>query len=284
GRIRYPADIEKVEHCFRRAGEDITVLETEGPLHARELAARASERGLNPVISMGGDGTLNEVINGIAGGKTALGVIPTGISNVLALELGIPSEIRAAADVIVAGETRTIDLAEINGRFFSLMASIGLDAEACRTVNPVLKRRLKRYAFHLSGLRALFSFRPGLFRIEIDGGEVLTGASAIISNARFYGGRHVVTPEARVDDGFLDICVFSRKGAAASLRYFLGVLRKRVHEYPDVSVRRATSVRIADPGLPIQIDGDFIGFTPAEIRIHPRALTVFCPGVNKSHD
>ena len=277
GRIDYLDRLTWMEDELVRHGFQVTVRTTSAPLEAIELARRASGEGSELVISVGGDGTLNEVINGISLSRSRLGIIPVGLSNVLARELGIPADPEAALRIITAGHTRRIDLGSANGRLFSIMISIGLDAEAVRIVSSSLKKYLKRYAYHLAGLKALISFRPPPFTVIVDGERELLGRAAVISNARFYGGPHRITPDARVDDGYLHCCLFEKGSRRDYARYFWGVLRKKHHTFSDVTLIKARQVRIDTPGLPIQADGDYIGYTPIRIQLLPKQLTVLVP-------
>ncbi len=278
GYIRYPGQVEEVREAFAAAGVPLEVMPTAGPGHAVELSRAAATAGYSGVISMGGDGTLNEVINGLlVTPGIPLGIIPAGISNVFALELGLPSSPAAAARTILEGFRRRVDLGSINGRAFSLMVSVGLDAQACKIVKAGLKKRLKRYAFHLAGIQALVSFRPGPFRVIFDSGDSVTGFAAVISNSRFYGGKYRITPAARLDDGALDVCVYLRGGRLDYLRYFAKVLSGKIAGDPAVACRVCRGVKIDAPGLPVQADGDYLGETPLEISIMPGVLEVFCP-------
>jgi len=276
-RIPPAKKLRRAEAELNRRGFPVTVCPTSGPLEAVELARRAVGEGSELVISVGGDGTLNEVINGIAGSPVRLGIIPAGLSNVLARELGIPEDFDRALELIPAGFVRRIDIGQVNGRYFSIMVSIGLDAEAVRIVNPAVKRFLKRYAYHLAGFQALAFFRADPFTLLLDGTGEVTGRAAVISNSRFYGGPHRITPAARSDDGLLHCCVFEKGRRRDYARYFWGVLRKNHHRFPDVIFRTARTVEIGNPGLPIQADGDYVGQTPARIRILPGSLSVLAP-------
>lgn len=270
-----------IEETLNRRGYSVTTCFTSGPMDAVKIARQATGEGSGLVISVGGDGTLNEVINGIAESSARLGIIPAGLSNVLARELGIPDQPHKALEVILAGDVRSLDLGLINGRYFSIMVSVGIDAEAVRIVNPIAKRFLKRYSYHLAGFQALVNFHPAPFTLRFDGGEILTGRTAVISNSRFYGGPHQITPAARPDDGRLDCCVFARGRRRDYARYFWGVLRKNHHRLCDVSFRTARTIDIDTPGLPIQADGDYLGRTPAQIQILPGRLTVLAPKKNE---
>jgi len=273
-RIKYPDCVSRIERKLEEKGYQTITRPTSAPLDAIALARRAEGEGSKLIISVGGDGTLNEVINGISSPSTLLGIIPTGISNVLAMELGIPLDLDGAIRIILDGHTRLIDLGFANERLFSTMVSIGLDAEAVRIVNPAIKKLIKKYAYHLSGLKALISFRPSPFTLKTDEGEKLSGCSVVISNASFYGGTHRMNPAARVDDGFLHCCIFEKGGRLDYARYFWGVIQKKHHRFKDVHLIKSSGILIEDRGIPIQADGDYIGRTPVRIRIVPKRLTV----------
>ncbi len=273
--------LRRLERELARRKFPVTVFRTGGPLEAVELTRKAVEEGSELVISIGGDGTLNEVINGMVGTSARLGIIPAGLSNVLARELEIPDDFDRALAALLYGRTRRIDLGLINGRYFSIMVSVGLDAEAVRIVNPTAKRFLRRYAYHLAGFQALAFFRPPAFTILVDGEKKLSGRAAVISNSRYYGGPHQITPAARADDGLLHCCVFKQGKRRDYARYFWGVLRKSHHRFADVLFTTGRTVEINTPGLPIQADGDYVGRTPARIRILPGRLAVVVPGKNE---
>jgi diacylglycerol kinase (ATP) len=273
-RISYPDCVNRIKRELERKGHQVYISPTSAPLDAIDLSRRAEGEGSELIISVGGDGTLNEVINGISNPETVLGIIPTGISNVLAMELGISLDLDGAIRIILDGHTRLIDLGLANERVFSTMVSVGLDAEAVRIVNPGIKKLIKKYAYHLSGLSALISFRPTPFTLKTDEGEELAGCSVVISNASFYGGTHQINPGARVDDGFLHCCIFEKGGRLDYARYFWGVIRKKHHGFKDVHLIKSTGILIEAPGIPVQADGDYIGRTPVRIGILPRRLTV----------
>ena len=244
---------------------------------AIHFSRKAVGEGAELILAVGGDGTLNEVINGMVGSCAKLGVIPTGVSNVLALELGIPTGLEEALAVIEAGHTRRIDLGVANGRFFSLMAGVGLDAQSVKSVNPSIKKHFKRYAYHLAGLQSIISGVLPPFQISLNGGNEQSAYAAVISNARFYGGPHQINPHARVDDGLLRCCLFKKGSRIDYLRYFWGVIKKSHHTYPDVELNKINHAFIPTPGIPVQIDGDFFCYTPLKIEIRHRLLTVLAP-------
>jgi len=269
--------VERIKQKLSRMGLAAACFLTSRPGEASILARKAVESGAGVILAAGGDGTLNEVINGMAESSASLGIIPTGVSNVLALELGIPINVDEALAVIIKGHTRKIDLGLINDRYFSLMAGIGFDARSVKMVNPVLKRYLKRYAYHLSGLKSMISAALPPFKISLNGDREETVYAAVISNARFYGGSHQINPRARLDDGRLHCCLFRKGKRRDYLRYFSGVLRKRHHTYSDVEITEIQSAQILTPSIPVQIDGDYFGDTPVRIEIRPGLFKLISP-------
>ncbi len=269
--------VRGLEGFLRRDGINAELAVTGGPGDATELARRAVEDGSELIISVSGDGTINEIINGMAGSAARLGIIPAGVSNVLARELGIPCSWKEALRVIQGGRCRRIDLGRANDRYFSLMTGIGFDAQSVKLANPTVKKYLKRYAYHLAGIRTICFYRPRQFKIKVDELRQFSAYAVIISNAHYYGGTYQVTPRARVDDGYLHLCIFEGGRRRDYLRYFYGVTKRRLKTYPDVVEIKAKSAEITIPGYPVHTDGDFIGYTPLKIGVKPRCLPVMVP-------
>ncbi|MDP3012853.1 MAG: hypothetical protein Q8M92_01335, partial [Candidatus Subteraquimicrobiales bacterium] len=157
------------------------------------------------------------------------------------------------------------------------MAGIGFDARVISEIKPEMKRWLKDLAYPLTGIRTLFTYKPTLLRIKLDN-EIIQGYFVIIGNARYYGGRFSVTKEAQINDGLLDVCIFTGKTAASFVRYFQGVITGSHLKMADVSYYRAGDIEITseEPVL-VQADGDVIGQTPMEFKAAPRALDVLVP-------
>lgn len=253
-----------------------TTARGEGKWMAREAISAGAEK----IIVAGGDGILNEVVNGMAGSEARLGILPAGCRNVFARELGIPLDFRHAIDLIVSGRTRLIDLGSANRRYYTTMIGVGLDAAAVQEAEAnllTLKKFLRAYAYHLAGMRMLFSFKTRPFTVLTGEGESFSGCAAVIANGHFYGGSHEIVPHARVDDGRLDLCLFKKGEKLDYLRYFLGVLTGRHQKFKDVLIRPVTGLKIEAPGIPYHVDGDFGGFTPVEVQVRPRALRVITP-------
>ncbi len=183
---------------------------TTGPGSATELAASAAGEGFDVVCVLGGDGTVNEALNGLAGGEVPLAIIPTGTVNVLAMELGIPLDPPDAVRVVGRGTESWIDLGLAGERYFGLMAGIGMDAAVVASLNPTLKKALKEAAFAVHGVATYLTHDEPLFRLTSDEREV-EGYFAVFGNAANYGGAFGITPLADMRDGLLDVCVLTDK-------------------------------------------------------------------------
>ena len=253
--------------------------------HATELARKAVAEGLELVVAAGGDGTVNEVANGIAGSGAVLGILPLGSVNVLARELGIPRRMDGAWKVLACGRARSIDLGRITcgagqGRkphYFTQLAGAGLDAKAVGQVTRAQKKIWGPLSYVFAGLKAASESAPPV-RVEMDGRAAIEGACVIFGNGRFYGGPFAVLKRARIDDGWLDVCVFQRNGYWSLLNYLQGVLRRTHTGFKDVSYAKARKARLTSQGeVPVEVDGEMLGFLPAEVEVLPRALKVMVP-------
>jgi YegS/Rv2252/BmrU family lipid kinase len=262
---------------LRLARVSVQVLETTAPGDATTLARQVAEERPDAVAVAGGDGTLNEVVNGLAYTGIPVAILPLGTANVFAREIGLPCSGRAAADAVLYGARQTVHLGKAGERFFVLMAGIGFDGEVVASVSPRVKSRLGKLAYVLAALRVAWRNPGGSLRVVADG-EELAGAHAVLSNARFYGGAFRVTPDARLDDPDLHLCVFGRRTRASLLRYAIGVALNRHVAFDDVHLRRVRQVTVESPQTTyIQLDGDPGGTLPMTFTVAEDALTVILP-------
>jgi YegS/Rv2252/BmrU family lipid kinase len=260
---------------------DATVRPTSGPGDATRIARAALDEAWDAIVAAGGDGTVNEIINGLAGGAFLLAVFPMGTANVLALELDLPGEPRAAADLVARGESLLVQLPSINGRSFILMAGVGFDARVVAAVTPKLKKKFGKLAYVWTTLSGLRRFSRTLYRIEIDGTDH-RAASAVIANGRLYGGRFSFAPDARLDSPLLHVCLLGKTGPWNALRYAIGLVRGRLADYPDVTIVTGRSIHIdGDPSEPVQADGDIIGRLPVDIEAAQSTVRIICPAIRR---
>lgn len=253
---------------------------TEAAGDARRLAQRAVEEGRPTVVAAGGDGTINEVVNGLAGSPVALGLLPLGTMNVFASELGLPSRNwKECWQIIERGRTRLVDLPTANGRHFIQLAGIGFDAQAVAGVDREDKRALGPLSYLLSASSVLAGEQPpvGVVVEPAEGGRV-EGRFALVGNGRFYGGKLPLFKRARLDDGLLDIVVFKRLSHFDLLRYFRGVVFAEHDTFTDVEYLQTAGARIspalAEARLPYELDGELAGEGPVELRMQAGALRV----------
>lgn len=267
---------------MKSLGLEVELKLTGGPGDATELAARAARNGSSDVIVAGGDGTINEAIQGVIGTKARLGIIPRGTANVLARELGLPLDEEQAATVAARGNSRrihlglAIDETTNVSRHFALMAGIGLDASIVRRVQPSLKKRIGKGAFWVSGLSHLASWDPHPFTLEIDGREY-TATFAAIGKAARYGGDLAITPGARLDQPEFEVCVIETSNRFRYLRLLSYAMRDGMpRDNPQVKFVKTARVR-AHGNTQVQIDGELIGKLPMRFEIAPQSLEVIVP-------
>ncbi len=272
-------ELEGAAQVWRAAGWSVDMQPTQAAGDGTRLAREAAMAGYDLVAAAGGDGTINEIVNGLAGSETALTPLPIGTVNVWARELGLPMQPRATAEALLRGTIRRVDLGLAGERYFLLMAGVGFDAAVVMAVHAREKRRLGALAYVVRAVALAFAYGGTRAQITIDGdplfGRVLM---LVIGNTRLYGGVISITSEAIIDDGLLDVCLLRGRNWLRSLGQISSVLRRRQRADPQVEYRLAREVTIsARRPLPIQVDGDYIGTTPMTFTIAPRALRVLLP-------
>jgi YegS/Rv2252/BmrU family lipid kinase len=254
---------------------------TRHPGHAAELAHEAASAGYDMVIAAGGDGTVNDVIQSLAGYRTALGVLPMGTVNVWAREMGISLSASEARETLLHGVRRRVDLGRAGQRYFLMMAGVGFDAEVARRVE---KGRLKRFGLKLLEYLATVSFLsvtrpPDTIRITMGAHKRSQQAlMVVIGNTRLYGGAMTFTRKAIADDGALDIVVVGSGGLFHRIGVLGRALLRRPAVGPRVRYERSQYVRLdAKRPVPVQVDGEVIGYLPMSFSVSPLALTVIVP-------
>jgi YegS/Rv2252/BmrU family lipid kinase len=272
---------KKIEDLLRER-VSLTSFTTRGKGDAFTFAKENPDTDL--MVVAGGDGTFNEVINGIfssearaSGGKLPpLALIPVGTVNVLARELKIPTDIEKAVPIALTGTPKKISLGRINGHYFSLMAGIGFDGETVCKVSERIKRISGRGAYILSGIKTLAGYNPPLIQVKIPGGT-FTGFTAVVGKARYYGGNFQVTPKAELTEPLLDLCLLKSRTRKKLLRFITGVIMKNHLGLDDVIYRRLSKVEITSKDIVhVQIDGDYFGTLPARIEVVKDAIRIVC--------
>jgi YegS/Rv2252/BmrU family lipid kinase len=268
----------RVRARLEAMGCQVVVCETARPDHAREIAAAVSRQDCDRIVVSGGDGTINEVINGLTAESPPVAIIPRGTANVLAAEIGLGSEPEQIAETILRGEARPISLGTVNGRKFTLMAGVGFDACVVATVSSRLKRAIGKGAYVIATLQQMIRGDFQRFEVLIDGAPH-SAASVVVANAHYYGGTFVCAPEARLESADLQVCLFERGSRWHVAVYGLALMLGFLPRMPGYRILPATRIEIRQPaGAPIQADGDFVGHTPATITVTPNAARLVFPG------
>jgi diacylglycerol kinase (ATP) len=275
GGVRYEGRLKHCAEILSSGGLAVEVWPTERPQHATELATLAGSR---LVVAAGGDGTVNEVVNGLAHDAT-LGILPLGTANVLARELGLPLKAEEACKHILSGKVSRIDAGvatdhECTERRFTCMAGMGFDARVVEEVTPRLKRILKVLAFPLMAFKVYSERDLPTLHIE-HGDDTYLTQFAIVANGQYYGGDFRTAEGAALTTGKLEVVLVERVSWLLRPEVLASILAKRPL---DRSMRSFTAkeLRVTSPGarVPVQLDGEVWGRLPMSFRIEPGALKV----------
>jgi YegS/Rv2252/BmrU family lipid kinase len=250
---------------------------TRGLEDGAERALRAAEAEEIPVV-VGGDGLIGAVGGALAGSETPLGIVPGGRGNDLARVLGIPSEPEAVVAMLAAGESRRIDVGEVNGKRFLGIVSVGFDSEANRLANETRWLR-GNLVYAYAGLRTLLGWKPARFTIRAgDERERFTGYSVSVANNKAFGGGMFIAPDADLADGEFDVVTVGKVGKLRFLGNLPKVFKGTHVEEDEVRVFRAARLELsASRPFPVYADGEHLTDLPATLRVLPRALSVIVP-------
>ncbi|MEW5822201.1 MAG: diacylglycerol kinase family protein [Cyanobacteriota bacterium] len=281
-----PPDIIKKEliNKLDNLSYEYEVKETEKPAHAYIIAKEAVDNNINLVIVVGGDGTINEVVNAIACTDVCLGIIPNGTGNLLATSLGIPMDFSKSINIIFENNRKKIDLGRINNQYFSIIAGCGFDATIMKNVKRSDKKILGFLAYFIEGFKQALFPRRSIFNLLIDGKRVKKRALTVlfINSGNILGNIITIVPDASMTDGLLDVCIFSPQHTGEFIPVLWKILTKE-NTQKDPDFDRITHLKAKEikfkcrPRLPVQADGDVIGYPPLDIHAVPDALNVIVP-------
>ncbi len=274
-------EVERFCASLHQRGIAVEAFGTTGPNDAARLAAQLTrDEGARDVIVSGGDGTINEALQGLVGTGARLAVWPRGTANVLARELKLPFDPERAADLIARGRARRVHVGRAHmeetgeRRYFFLMAGIGLDAEIVSRVRPRLKRRVGEAAFWYSGLGHLAHWQPVPFNVEVEG-RTLPATFAAIGKAAHYGGNLAITPRARMAEPEFEVCIVDSTSRLHFLHLLSHAMRRRgvAEEMRGVHFIRTARARVTGD-VPVQIDGELTGRPPITFEIAPTPIEI----------
>ncbi len=270
-----------IKSCFENREDECIIRITEYPGHATEIAREYCSREVCRVYSIGGDGTVNEIVNGMAGTTSTLGVIPTGSGNDFLRSILAPFDIKEMITSTINGQERSIDLARVNDKYFINISSIGFDAEVVFNANkfkriPGIPGRL---AYLFSIIYTVFQKRISTIKIDIDNKKMdCRILLAAIANGKYYGGGMLPTPDAELNDGLLDICLVSEASRLQILSLFPKYIKGLHGQLDLVSFYKGRKIRIESrESICLNIDGEIITAETMEFEVLEKAIKVVFP-------
>ncbi|MDF1747355.1 MAG: diacylglycerol kinase family lipid kinase [Alphaproteobacteria bacterium] len=266
---------------LRARGHDVVLRRTEGPGHATTIAAELDVESIDVVVAAGGDGTINEVANGLIGRPIPMAIAPLGTANVFAFELGMGLKLKRAAEMPSVGRVAEIYPALAGERGFLLMVSAGPDARVVADVNSKLKRVIGKMAYVLAALQEIARNAKTTITVTVDGNTHHAGL-VIVTHASHYAGPFIIAPDTRLGDDSISVVLLTGTSRWALVRYGIALLTNRVANLSDATILTARHVRLDGPvGEPIQSDGDLIGHAPMEITLGSRPLRILVPDLSR---
>lgn len=261
------------------------IVETRAKGHASELARQAVGAGAAIIAAAGGDGTLNEVVNGLMAEpaesrqKVMLGLLPLGTGNDFARCIGLGTDIKRSVETLFQGRPQFVDVGQAHGRWFVNIAGCGFDAIVAERANRGFPFLRGTSAYLAAIAHSLLHLKSAELTLTLDGEtRHVRALMCSVANATSYGGGMMVTPDARIDDGLFDICLLAEAGRLEFVRAFPRVFKGTHITHSKVTMLRARTVHIeSHPPLPLLIDGEVTGTTPVTFTLSPRALQVMTP-------
>ena len=264
---------------------DVEIRLTNKPGSAMRFAKTALKKGRETIVAAGGDGTLNEVLNGIGEdlANVRVGLIPLGTGNDFARSLGLPAELESALETIRAGETRPVDLVRVTSdevRYFVNVSAGGFSGLVDEKLTPEMKKTWGPLAYLRSAAAALPDLRAYRTTLALDNSEsfMLDLYNVVVANGRYVGGGTLIAPEASIDDGLLDVILIQQK-SAPELALLAAQVALGTHLASDAVIYRRTARLTVNskPGMWFNVDGELVGNEPARFEILPRALRFIVP-------
>jgi len=269
------------ERALRKRGQveslarDCVVCATTRTGEAELIARRGVEEGFEKIVAAGGDGTINEVVNGLAGASVTLGLLPIGTMNVFATELGLPiHDLEFCWRIIEGNSTRSVDLPKANQKFFVQLAGVGLDAQVVKETSSQLKRNFGPLSYLISAAQ-IAARQPPRLLIQSEDASIDEGSFVLVGNGRLYGGPFPFFKQAVIDDGLLDVIVFKRLGYLEIIKYLQDVVFSSDIHVPEIEYFQTRRLRVdSDQSVPVELDGELVGNCPVEFSLHEQSLRV----------
>lgn len=263
---------------MEKIARGVPICRTEAAGEAEQIARNAVREGFRRVVAAGGDGTINEVVNGLAGSDAALGLLPLGTMNVFAHELGFGStDLEQCWQTIRDGRSRMVDLPSANGKHFVQLAGIGLDAQAVKETSASAKRNFGPLSYLISAAYIAGRTPPRL-SIECVEATSTEASFVLVGNGRLYGGPFPFFKRAAITDGKLDVLLFKQIGYLDIIRYLREVIFTPDITLPEVEYLQTTRLRVSsEDEVPVEVDGELVGHCPVEFKMTDFGLKVLVP-------
>jgi YegS/Rv2252/BmrU family lipid kinase len=273
-----PEHIRSWQERIESIARDCPVLITSQSGDAERLARRSIEQGFTRIVAAGGDGTVNQVANGLAGSNCVMGVLPIGSVNVFAMELGLPlHNLHRCWDIIKDANVRMVDLPSANSKYFVQLAGVGLDAQVVKETSIAFKRSFGPLSYLISAAQIAARQPPKLF-IQSEHTSLEEGSFVLVGNGRLYGGPFPFFKHAITDDGVFDVVIFKRLGYLEIIKYLQDVVFSSNINVPEVEYFQTRELRITcEQDVPLELDGELAGNCPVDFQIRERALRVLAP-------
>jgi len=274
--------IEEVKKKCNKEKIKLDIEFTKYPKHATKLSEAAKDI-YDLIIAAGGDGTINEVINGMANSKATLVIIPFGSTNVLASELGVPSDPKMAAELITMGKKIKMDLGYAKtskeSRYFSMMLSVGPFAQVIKDTTPEFKKRWGRFAYPFRLIKLLFRYK--WHKIYVKHKVESAGYFVIMANIKYYGGEYEIADKANIRDGLLDLVIINRRNPWDIIELIFSIASGKLNKFKRKEYYQTKEADIySHYNMQIQVDGEVLGMAPVRVEIIPKALNVIVASKN----
>jgi len=278
GRGRSPIVAGQIADELRRRGAEVDLRSTQKQGDARDFAA---ETGANVIVSIGGDGTANEIANGLIDPEVKVAVVAMGSANVVARQFRLPKSPEAVAAMVLAGKVAPMDLGLHGGRHFVMGAGAGLDAAITARVEGTRKRTSSVWRWVVPSIQTILSYDSPPIRVLVDGEVASDGAHyAIVGNCIYSAGVFPSTPRAKTDDGLLDVCLLHGLRPLKMLELAFSVWNPRFIERNDIVYRQGREIQFESADgrpVPVQVDGDPAGQIPANFVVAEKKLSLLVP-------
>jgi len=273
-----PEHVRSWQERAKSLAGDCPIRVTSHSGEAEALARRAVEEGFARIVAAGGDGTVSQVANGLAGSNAILGVLPMGSVNVFAMELGLPlHNLQRCWDIIEDTNLRLVDMPSANEKYFVQLAGVGLDAQVVKETSLAFKRSFGPLSYLISAAQ-IAARQPPKLCIESEHTSVEEGSFVLVGNGRLYGGPFPFFKQAVIDDGLFDVVIFKRLGYLEIMRYLQDVVFSADIKVPEIEYFQTRQLRItSEQDVPLELDGELAGNCPVDFRIRKRALRVLAP-------